>query len=151
MSDLTTHTYAVTIGGKEYPYALNMGVLDDVIAENGYSGENDEGDYADAFIAAERGDNKAMRLVIWAGMLAAFMDERGVIDFKAAPPITVLNLATAGEMNAARDVASDAYVTTVMRVTPEMIAEAKAAAEKEAKRAAAAEAAGRPTKAPRKR
>ena len=146
MSDLTTHEYVVTIGGKEHPYALNMGVLD-VIAEHGYSGEDGEEDYPAAFVDAENGDLKAARLIIWAGMLAAHMSDKGIIDMKAAPPLTILNLATAAEMMAGRETASDAYVTTVMRLTPEMIAEMRAKAAREEKRKAAADKAGRPTKA----
>lgn len=153
MSDLTTHTYAVTIGGKEYPYALNMGVLDDVIGEHGYSGEDvldaagkvlrTEGDFMNAFADAETGNTKAMRLVVWAGIVSAFMDDDGVIDYGAAPPLTITNRAGFGELMEATAVASQAFIEALPRATLETIQ----AAAKEAEKKAKAEAAGRPTKA----
>jgi len=146
MSELTQDGYTITIAGEERPFALNMGALQ-VIADNGYSGEDGEPDFEHAFDAATGNDQKAARLVTWAGLLAPFMDDEGVIDFKAAPKLTVTNRMTLGELMEAAATATIAYLGMLPRGT----IEALAAAQKEAEKKAASEKAGRPTRAPRKK
>jgi hypothetical protein len=134
--------HTISIAGEERPYVLNMGALQ-AISQRGYSGENGEGDFGQAFVDAEDGKDSAMRLVAWAGLLAPFMDTvTGAIDYNAAPPISVTNLMTLAELMAATATASTAFIESLPEGTLEAIQKAAEAQEAAAK---AAEEAGRPT------
>ena len=144
MSDVSPQQYSIRIAGESYPWALNMAALD-VISEHGYSGEDGEGDFGKAFVDSEGGDNKAQRLIAWAGLLPAYQDATtGEIDFPTAPPQTLTGRMTFGELIDATVIASAAFIASLPAGTLEAV-------EKEAKRREEAEKSGRPTAPPSKK
>ena len=139
MSDLTQQRFTVIIDGEEHPYSLNMAALD-AISEHGYSGEDGQGDFGQAFADAENGNVTAQRLVAWAGLLPAYQDAEGCIDYEKAPPLSITNRMTFGEVIMASAVGSSAFIASLPAGAIE--AAVKAAEEREE-----AEKAGRPTEA----
>jgi hypothetical protein len=105
MSDISARTFKVSIDGEEFPYAVNMAALDAI--------EQHYPSYMEAYRVANEGDEKAVRIIVWAGLLKPFMDADGEIDFDAAPKPSVIGKMTPGELMEAWETANEAYLASL--------------------------------------
>lgn len=84
--------HKVTIDGTEHVFLYNMAALEAIQAQ-GYN------TFMDAFQLASGEDVKAMKVVIWAGLLHPFLDrDTGEIDTDKAPKLGLLSAMTLDEM-----------------------------------------------------
>lgn len=94
----------VTINGTAFDFVYNMAALE-AIQQQGYK------TFMDAFKSASDEDPKAMKIVVWAGLLWPYVDaDTGEVDYDKAPKMGLLSTMTLDEMGVALVTAMKSYV-----------------------------------------